>query len=290
MESHPERGLMSVTAANFWDWTSRVQTLRHVVGLGSLETSLSGHGEPVRVVGTKVTDGFFAVMGVAPAIGRAFDDADFRGERRVAIISDAPWSRQFGARRDAVETLDGLPHTLLGVMPRTLTLLIAPRADAAPALAALREEATRLDPMQALSAARPVDDIRQEWMAQPRLRSTIANVFGVSALVLTLVGLWTRVSWSVWARTREWAVRQAVWRSAWSGRAVGRRRGAGRGAAPHERSGSAGDRGGPARSGRPGSCPGDPDPRVGCSGERLPAGPPGRPCRSCTGTPLGVGA
>lgn len=93
MESHPERGLMSVTAANFWDWSARVHALPHVAGLGHLEASLAGSGEPVRVVGTKVTDAFFDVMAVVPSVGRAFGDADFRGDGRVVIVSDGLWER-----------------------------------------------------------------------------------------------------------------------------------------------------------------------------------------------------
>lgn len=47
-------------------------------------------------------------------------------------------------------------------------------------------------------------------MAQPRLRSRIISVFGAAALLLTVVGLWARVSWDVATRAREWAIRQAV--------------------------------------------------------------------------------
>ncbi|HQZ38353.1 MAG TPA: ABC transporter permease [Vicinamibacterales bacterium] len=122
MESHPERGLMSVTAANFWDWSTRVHALPHVAGLGRVEASLTGSGEPVRVVGTKVTNGFFDVMAVAPAVGRAFIDADFTADSRVVIISDGLWDRQFNRRPDALGTavlLDGVAHTLVAVMPRS---------------------------------------------------------------------------------------------------------------------------------------------------------------------------
>jgi putative ABC transport system permease protein len=120
MESHPERGLMSVTAANFWDWSRRVQSLPHVAGLGHLEASLFGAGAPVRVVGTKVTGAFFAVMAVAPAVGRAFAEVDFHGDGRVVIVSDALWERRFGRRPEALGTqmlLDGVAYTLVGVMP-----------------------------------------------------------------------------------------------------------------------------------------------------------------------------
>ena len=122
MERHPVRGLMSVTAANFWDWSPRVPALPHVVGLGQLEASLTGHGAPVRVIGTKVTEQFFAVMGVPPAIGRAFDASDFQGQGRTVIITDGLWERQFGRAAGvlgALVLIDGEAHTVIGVMPRT---------------------------------------------------------------------------------------------------------------------------------------------------------------------------
>ena len=122
MESHPERGLMSVTAANFWDWSSRVRALPHVVGLGRVEGSLAGAGGPVRVVGTKVTQAFFDVMAVVPARGRAFGEVDFRGDGRVVIISDGLWERQFNRTPDVLGTtvlFDGVAHTLVAVMPRS---------------------------------------------------------------------------------------------------------------------------------------------------------------------------
>jgi putative ABC transport system permease protein len=122
LESHPERGLMSVTAANFWDWSPRVPSLAHVVGLGSLETSLVVRGAAVRVVGTKVTEPFFAVTGVAPALGRAFSEADFRGDGQVVIVSHGLRERSFGRAAGVLGTsvlLDGRPHTVVGVMPAT---------------------------------------------------------------------------------------------------------------------------------------------------------------------------
>ena len=123
MERHPERGLMSVTPANFWDWSSRLPAFAGVVGLGSLEASLAGRGTPLRVTGTKVTERFFDVLGVIPAIGRPFGDGDFRSDGRAVIISDGLWDRQFARAAGVIGEpvlLDGTAYTLVGVMPRGL--------------------------------------------------------------------------------------------------------------------------------------------------------------------------
>jgi putative ABC transport system permease protein len=122
MERHPERGLMSVTAANFWDWSPRVVAFQSVVGLGLLESSLVARGAATRIVGTRVTEPFFDVVGIVPALGRRFTAEDFGGARRVAVLSDSVWTRTFGRAPDAIGAtvlLDGEEHTVVGVMPRT---------------------------------------------------------------------------------------------------------------------------------------------------------------------------
>ena len=91
-----------------------------------------------------------------------------------------------------------------------MTVLVEPSGELGPAVAAVREEVARLDPAQAVGAPRPLDDIRREWLTQPRLRSQIVALFGVSALLLTLVGLHARVAYGVASRERELAIRQAV--------------------------------------------------------------------------------
>lgn len=121
MERHPERGLMAVTPANFLAWEGRVATLQDTAGMGSLEASVVGHGATVRVIGTKVTERFFDLLGVPPAIGRGLLAADFRSDGRVAVIDHGLWSRHFDSDRHVIGApiiIDGEAHTVVGVMPR----------------------------------------------------------------------------------------------------------------------------------------------------------------------------
>lgn len=70
-----------------------------------------------RVEGERTTADFFAVFGIAPARGRAFTAAD--GEN-VAVITDRLWRGTFASDPGIVGrsvTLDGAPHTILGVLP-----------------------------------------------------------------------------------------------------------------------------------------------------------------------------
>ena len=79
-------------------------------------------GEPKAILGVRVSEPFFRVMGVPPAIGRAFSrDEDVPGRGRVAVISDRLWRERFNADAGAVGRdirLDGRNHRIVGVMPR----------------------------------------------------------------------------------------------------------------------------------------------------------------------------
>ena len=121
MENHPERGLMAVTPANFLDWRERVRSLQDATALSSLEASVVGDGGAARVIGSKVTEPFFDLLGVRPALGRGLTATDFQSDGHVAVIDHGLWVRLFQSRPDIVGAaivVDGSAHTVLGVMPR----------------------------------------------------------------------------------------------------------------------------------------------------------------------------
>ena len=120
MESHPARGLMVVTAANFLDWEGRVEALQDVTGMGGLEASMVGHGAAVRVIGTR-DRAVLRLMGVPPAIGRGLVASDFRSDGRVVVIDHELWRRHFQGDLNVIGApivIDGEAHTVVGVMPR----------------------------------------------------------------------------------------------------------------------------------------------------------------------------
>jgi ABC-type antimicrobial peptide transport system permease subunit len=91
-----------------------------------------------------------------------------------------------------------------------MTLIFAPSAGPSAAVAAVREEVARLDASQAAGSIQVLDDLRTEWLGQPRLQTTVVTLFGVATLFLTLVGLYARVAHGVAVRVREFAIRQAL--------------------------------------------------------------------------------
>jgi predicted permease len=113
----------------FWTWAPMsYEAMRtHVAAFDSLaayapiDAPLTGRGEPVQVSAVDVSPNFFATLGVTPARGRAFlagvQDQD---ENRTAIVSDRLWRTSLAADPAIVGqsvTLDGLPRTIIGVLP-----------------------------------------------------------------------------------------------------------------------------------------------------------------------------
>jgi putative ABC transport system permease protein len=88
-------------------------------GVGDIR--LTGTGEPERVTGVPVTEGFFPLLGVRPWLGRNFTAEECRwGAPKTAILSYAFWQRRLGGKADAVGgsiTLDGASVTIVGVLP-----------------------------------------------------------------------------------------------------------------------------------------------------------------------------
>jgi len=78
---------------------------------------------PIPATGIDVIANFFQVLGVQPAMGRAFMAEDGRhGAAPVVLLSDAWWRRQFNADPAIVGKaidLNGKQTTIIGVLPRT---------------------------------------------------------------------------------------------------------------------------------------------------------------------------
>ncbi len=94
-------------------------------GLGvyrGLELALAAKDvTPERLPAAAVSESLFAVLGVAPLLGRTFTPEEDRpGAAGAVILSEAIWRERWGARRDILGqavVLDGTPRSIVGVMP-----------------------------------------------------------------------------------------------------------------------------------------------------------------------------
>jgi len=100
--------------------------------------SLSGAGAPEQVAIGGVTAGFFTALGVTAAEGRLLEPRDDTpGAPAVVVLSYALAERTLGGAAKAVGrsvTLDGVSHTVVGVLPPKRNELAGITADAWPAL------------------------------------------------------------------------------------------------------------------------------------------------------------
>lgn len=116
----------SVSPGNFAAFRE-ARSLERLAARTSDSLSLTGDGEPIRVSGQRVTAGYFAVLGVEPLLGRTFTaDEDRPGGEPVALLSYGFWRSRFAADPKVVNRqlrLDGVPHTVIGVMPDAMRVL-----------------------------------------------------------------------------------------------------------------------------------------------------------------------
>ena len=120
-EKTPEHSRSRTAPANFFDWKNQNTVFENVAAFGRTSLTLTGGGDPEQLVGARVSAGYFGVVGVEPFLGRAFANEEYEpGKGQVVILDHNLWQRRFGADRNIVNrtiTLDGTPHTVVGVMP-----------------------------------------------------------------------------------------------------------------------------------------------------------------------------
>jgi putative ABC transport system permease protein len=85
--------------------------------------SLTGAGAPEQIAIGQVSPEFFPILQTPAAIGRTFAPDEREGQNdRVVVLGDGLWRRRFGALAEVVGrsiVLDGVSHTVVGVMPRS---------------------------------------------------------------------------------------------------------------------------------------------------------------------------
>jgi len=109
------------SAGNFDYIRQRVTTVAPLAAGAYSNFNLSGHDQPERIVGLRVTASWFEVFQVPPMLGRTFTPAeDQPGQDRVAVLTHGLWVRRFGGRADALGQsmrLNDEPYIVIGVMP-----------------------------------------------------------------------------------------------------------------------------------------------------------------------------
>jgi predicted permease len=118
----PQRDIRGGSFPEVQDWREMNRTFSDVSIYDDASMNMALGAESVRVQTEMVSAGFFDLLGVQPALGRAFrPDEDAQGSGGpAAIISDRLWRERFDASPDILQrtiTLNDIPCAIVGVMP-----------------------------------------------------------------------------------------------------------------------------------------------------------------------------
>jgi putative ABC transport system permease protein len=125
-EQTAEKSVLPPSYPNFADWRDRARSFSGVVSelLPFGQTAFVG-ADPLRVTTMGVSRGFFATLGVRPAIGREFTaEENAPGGPAVAMVSHQFWVDQLGRRATlGFLRLGGRSVDVIGVLPASLRLV-----------------------------------------------------------------------------------------------------------------------------------------------------------------------
>jgi predicted permease len=129
--ANPER-LVVARPGPLWpiyeQWRTAGAVFEGLAAYNLRAANLDGAGEPERIMVARATGNFLSVVGVQPALGRAFAADELRtGQDNVVLLTDAFWRRRFGASRDVLGrtlVLDDRPYTVVGVLPHSFKTLL----------------------------------------------------------------------------------------------------------------------------------------------------------------------
>ena len=188
--------------------------------------------------------GYFKTMGIPIIKGRDFDERDLHSSRPVIIISQE-FARQYfpneepvGKRiqpgistyendestmREIVGVVGDIRNRTLNTMPKPayylpqsqvpfsqMTVVVKTSTDPHSLVSAVTKEVAAMDKDLPLFSVKTMDEYLSSSVATPRFNTTLLSIFALVALILTIVGLYGVMSYSVAQRTNEIGIRLAL--------------------------------------------------------------------------------
>jgi len=115
------------SALDFLDYRNFSRSFSGMAGIQTNSVNLTGHGDPLRVFGLRVSTNLFPMLGVHPIAGRLFQPEEGQpGKDQVAILGAELWKSRFGGDPHIVGQrieLDTRKFTVVGVVEPVLQFI-----------------------------------------------------------------------------------------------------------------------------------------------------------------------
>src|SRR5271157_2074687 len=118
---------LPVSGADYLDWKKQATSFDQMAAAFAIPEyglNVSGAGDPERVPAATASQEFLPALGIKPIAGRNFlPEEDRPGGAPAVLIGNAFWQRRFQSNPAAIGrilTVDGVPRTIVGVVPHEL--------------------------------------------------------------------------------------------------------------------------------------------------------------------------
>jgi putative ABC transport system permease protein len=112
----------SISPPNYWDWEERNRSMELMAAYQRNSANYTGGDRPESLLTYRVTENFLPILGGEPVLGRGITEEDVHLDSEpVVVLTNGFWQRALGGDPEVLGRtmiLDGLAHTVVGILPR----------------------------------------------------------------------------------------------------------------------------------------------------------------------------